>query len=167
MQTSWSAARPSNLARVTYTSADARGQLLDTIAEATDRLAVALAALSELYERLDESSADTVEETLFRPVQIAYGRAQRTHAGFAERHQLPARAFTAAGAPAPAHGVKGFLDDAVNAISEADTLLSNLQDSMLPVEVGDRELRTELEGIRSLIGGLGTRARELERRLGR
>jgi hypothetical protein len=161
--TSW----PSNLARVTYASADARQQLLDTIAEATDRLGVALAALSELYERLDESSAETVEETLFRPVQIAYGRAQRAHKGFAERHQLPTRAFTAAGAPAPSHGVKGFVEDAVSAISEADTLLANLQDSMLPVEVGDRELRTELEGIRSLIGGLGTRARELERRLGR
>jgi hypothetical protein len=152
---------------VTYTNAEGRQQLLDTVAEAADRLGVALAALSELYERLDESSADTVEETLFRPVQIAYGRAQRAHAGFAERHQLQTRAFTAATAPAPSHGVKGFLDDAVSAISEADGLLASLQDSMLPVEVGDRELRGELEGIRALIGGLGMRARELERRLGR
>jgi hypothetical protein len=152
---------------VTYASADAREQLLETIAEATDRLGAALAALTELYERLDESSADTVEEALFRPVQIAYGRAQRAHAGFAERHQLATRAFTAATPPAPSHGVKGFVDDAVNAISQADTLLANLQDSMLPVEVGDRELRSDLEAIRTLIGGLGTRARELERRLGR
>jgi hypothetical protein len=152
---------------VTYTTADARQQLLDTIAEAADRLGAALAALSELYERLDESSADTVEETLFRPVQIAYGRAQRAHAGFAERQRLQTRAFTAAPAPAPSHGVKGFIEDAVSAIGEADALLANLQDSMLPVEVGDRELRGELEGVRTLIGGLGTRARELERRLGR
>jgi hypothetical protein len=38
---------------------------------------------------------------------------------------------------------------------------------MLPVEVGDTALRADLEQIRSLLGGLGARARELERTLGR
>jgi hypothetical protein len=38
---------------------------------------------------------------------------------------------------------------------------------MLPVEVGDQELRADLEHVRSLLGGLGARARELERTLGR
>jgi hypothetical protein len=150
-----------------YTTADARQQLLDTIAEAADKLGVALAALSEAYERLDERNADAVEEALFRPTQMAYGRARRAHAAFAERHGLPGRTFESAIAGAPAKGAKGFLDSAVSAIADADRLLATLQDSMLPVEVGDVEVRADLEQVRSLLAGLGGRARELERTLGR
>jgi hypothetical protein len=152
---------------VPYTTADARQQLLDTIAEAADRLGAAVSSLSEAYERLDEHNADAVEEALFKPVQNAYGRARRTHSAFAERHGLPARTFTAATAGAPAQGARGFIDGAVAAVGDADRLLATLQDSMLPVEVGDVELRADLERVRALIGGLATRARELERTLGR
>jgi hypothetical protein len=150
-----------------YTTADARQQLLDTVAEATDKLGAALSSLSEAYERLDENNADAVEEALFRPTQTAYGRARRAHAGFAARHGLPERTFEAAIAGAPARGARGFLDSAVSSIADADRLLATLQDSMLPVEVGDVELRADLEQVRSLLGGLGLRARELERTLGR
>jgi hypothetical protein len=150
-----------------YTTADARQQLLDTVAEAADRLGQALASLTEAYEQLDEGTADRVEQELFRPVQSAYGRARSTHAAFAQRHGLPPRTFEPAIAGAPSHGIKGFLDSAVAAIGDADRLLGTLQDSMLPVEVGDLQLRAELEAVRGLIGGLGARARELERRLGR
>ncbi len=38
---------------------------------------------------------------------------------------------------------------------------------MLPVEVGDQELRADLEQVRALIGGFAARAHELERTLGR
>ncbi|GEM_PF-473060 len=161
-----SAAR-TNLVRVPYTTADARQQLLDTIAEAVEKLGAALSSLSEAYERLDEHNADAVEEALFRPVQMAYGRARRAHSAFAERHGLPARTFEAATAGAPARGARGFLDSAVAAIGDADRLLATLQDSMLPVEVGDQELRADLEQVRSLLGGLSTRVHELERTLGR
>lgn len=157
----------SNLALVTYATADARQQLLDTVAEAAEHLGVALSALSELYEQLDERSADAMEERLFRPVQTAYGRAQRAHTGFAERHSLPTRAFAPAPAPAPSLGVSGLLDGALAAIGGADAQLASLQDSMLPVEVGDRQLRDELAQVRALLDGLGTRARELRRTLGR
>jgi hypothetical protein len=150
-----------------YTTADARQQLLDTIAEAAERLGAAVSSLSEAYERLDEHSADAVEEALFKPVQNAYGRARRTHTSFAERHDLPPRTFTAAIAGAPSQGARGFIDGAVAAVGDAERLLATLQDSMLPVEVGDQELRADLEQIRSLIGGVGARARELERTLGR
>ena len=68
-----------------YTTADARQQLLDTLAEATEALGSALAALGEAYEQLDERSGDVLEQELFRPVQLAYGRARRTHTAFAER----------------------------------------------------------------------------------
>ncbi len=153
--------------RVPYTTADARQQLLDTVAEAADALGSALASLSEAYELLDEGNADRMEEALFRPVQTAYGRARRTHADFAARHGLPDREFTPAIAGAPSKGARGFLDSAVAAIGHADQLLATLQDSMLPIEVGDAELRADLEDVRSRLGGLGTRARELERTLGR
>jgi hypothetical protein len=156
-----------NLVRVPYTSADARQQLLDTVAEATEALGSALASLTEAYELLDEGNADRVEEALFRPVQAAYGRARRAHAGFAERHGVAGRAFALAVAGAPSKGARGFLDSAVSAISDADRMLATLQDSMLPVEVGDRELRADLEGVRASLDGLPAKARELERTLGR
>jgi hypothetical protein len=152
---------------VPYTTADARQQLLESIAQAADALGAAVASLSEAYEQLDEHTADTMEEQLFRPVQLAYGRAKRAHSGFAERHGLPMRAFTPAIAGAPSKGVKGFLESAVQQVGQADLLLATLQDSMLPIEVGDVELRSDLEHVRSLLGGIGTRAHQLVRTFGR
>jgi hypothetical protein len=150
-----------------YGTREAREQLLDTVASATDELGRALAALGAAYEQLDERSADRLEEQLFRPVQLAYGRARRTHAAFAQRHGLPARAFEPAAAGAPSHGVKGFLDAALEAVGEADAELAELQDSMRPVEVGDAELRAGLAEVRELVAGLGTRGREFLRTFGR
>src|SRR4051794_41224663 len=103
-----------------YSAADARRQLLEDVAAATDRLGVALAALGEAYEQLDEYNADRLEEQLFRPVQSAYGRAQRTHAGFAERHGLPGRTFEPAPGGHPSQGVSGFVEAAVSAVLAAD-----------------------------------------------
>jgi len=88
------------------TNADARQQLLDAVAEATDDIGVALGSLGEAYERVDEQTADRLEQELFRPVQRAYGRAQRTHSEFATRHGLPVRRFEPASQVAPSHGVK-------------------------------------------------------------
>jgi hypothetical protein len=152
---------------MTYTTADARQGLLDTVAVAIEQLGLALAALGEAYEQLDEQSAERLESELFRPVQIAYGRAQRTYAGFAERHSLPARTFAPATPGAPSSGARGFIDSAVDAVSSADHALSELQDSMAPVEVGDAELRDGLREVRELIGHLSASARGFVRTLGR
>jgi hypothetical protein len=150
-----------------YASQDARQLLLETVAEAAVQLGEAIAALGAAYEQLDEQTGDRLEEALFRPVQAAYGRAQRTHAGFAERHGLPGATFAPASAGAPSHGVRGFIDHAVDAVAEADLILAELQDSMMPVEVGDPELRAGLADVRELISDLSERARELVRTLGR
>jgi hypothetical protein len=150
-----------------YASQEARQELLDTVAEATEQIAVALASLGAAYEQLDERNADRLEEELFRPVQLAYGRARRTHAGFAERHGLPGRTFEAASAGLPSQGVRGFVDRALEAVETADTTLADLQDSMRPVEVGDAELRAGLTQVRALLGELPERAREFARTLGR
>jgi hypothetical protein len=156
-----------NLNAVPYATADARQQLLDTLADAIEDLARALASLSEAYELLDENSAEKLEQALFVPVQVAYGRAQQTYARFADRVGLPARAFAPSVAGAPGKGVKGFLDDAVQAVSDANGTLATLQDSMLPVEVGDAQLRAGLEQVRTHLDGVGARARELVRTIGR
>jgi hypothetical protein len=150
-----------------YTTADARQQLLDSLASAVEELGSALSALGEGYEQLDEQSAERLESELFRPVQAAFARAQRTYLEFAGRHQLSSRPFSPASRGAPSTGAKGFIDSAVESIGAADGALSTLQDSMLPVEVGDAELRSGLREIRELLGGLGRRAREFVRTLGR
>jgi len=152
---------------MSYTNAEARQDLLDIVAEAIDELAVALAALGEAYEQLDEQHGDELEEQLFRPVQVAYGRAKRTYAGFAERTGRTAREFEEATRGAPSTGAKGFVENAVKAVAAADVVLSTLQDSMLPVEVGDRELRAGLGEVRELIAPLPGRARKVVSRLGR
>jgi hypothetical protein len=152
---------------VAYIAGEARQELLDTVAEAIDDIAAALAALGDAYEQLGTVPADRLEEELFQPVQAAYGRAKRTHAGFAERQGLPARTFTPAPPGLPSTGVRGFLDSAVDSVAEADAVLSELQDSMMPVEVGDPELRAGLAEVRELLGGVGGRAREFVRTLGR
>jgi hypothetical protein len=150
-----------------YTTADARGQLLESVAEAIEEIGFGLASLGEAYEQLDEQSAERLEGELFRPVQVAYGRGQRTYAEFAARYDLPSQTFEAASLRAPSHGVKGFLDSAMDAVERADRTLATLQDSMLPVEVGDPELRSGLEEVRKLLGGLPGRAHLFVRTLGR
>ncbi len=150
-----------------YATAEAQQDLLDSVAEAVDHLGGALAAVGAAYEQLDEQSGDRLEEELFRPLQLAYGRLKRAHGGFAERHGLPGREFADASAGLPSQGLKGFLARAVQELDEAELTLTSLQDSMLPVEVGDAELRTGLSEVRELIGGLDERARGFVSRFGR
>jgi hypothetical protein len=150
-----------------YDSTQARVELLDEVGDATDDLAEALAALGEAFEALDDYNAERLEDELFRPVQMAYGRARRTHSEFAGRHGLPNRSFAPAPPGHPSQGVKGFIDGAVSAVGRADARLSQLQDSMRPVEVGDAELRAGLSEVRRQIAEVPRRATELVRGLGR
>jgi hypothetical protein len=150
-----------------YVTAEARQDLLDALATATDDIGVALGAIGDAYELLDEVSAEQLEDTLFGPVQAAYGRAKRTHAEFADRHGLPKRTFVSPPSGAPSRGVKGFLDQAVGAVVKADGELGQLQDSMLPVEVGDAELRAGMAEVRRQLGDVAARSRQFVSRLGR
>ncbi len=143
---------------MTYDAREAREELLEAVGEATDQLAVALAELGAAYDLLDETTADQLEADLFRPVQLAYGRAKRTHAGFAERSELPLRPFDAAEGGAPSHGVGGLVERAMAAVTAADEELVVLQDSLLPVEVGDAELRAGLADIRRLLADVRQKA---------
>ena len=155
------------LARMAYDTAEARQDMLDEIGAATDQLGVALAALGEAYELLDEHTGDVLEERLFGPVQHAYGRARRTHAEFSARHGLPIRSFAPGSPGPPSSGVKGFIDTAVRAVEAADGRIAALQDSMRPVDVGDAELRAGLSEVRRLVADLPARARQIVRGVGR
>jgi hypothetical protein len=63
--------------------------------------------------------------------------------------------------------VKGFLDNAVEAAGRADTAIAELQDSMMPVEVGDAELRAGLAEVREALAAVRIKAREFLRTFGR
>ncbi len=152
---------------MTYVTAQARQELLDAVAESADAIGRALADVGEAYEQLDDYNADRLEEQLFRSLQAAYGAAKRTHAAFAARSGLPGGVFAQAPAGAPSHGVKGFLESAMAAVEEADRALVLLQDSMMPVEVGDAELRAGLAEVRRQLADLPARTRDFLRSLGR
>lgn len=150
-----------------YTTAEGREQVLSDLAVAIEQIADAIATLGEAYEQLDEHAGDVLEEKLFRPVQSAYGRARRTYAEFAARSNLRARSFPPH-SPGPANqSVQSLIERAVDAVHDADQSIAELQDSMLPVEVGDPELRAGLSGVRETLAGVAVRARDLTRTVGR
>jgi hypothetical protein len=152
---------------VAYVTAEARQELLRDVAAAIGELGTALAALGTAYEQLDEQTADALESDIFRPVQVAYGRAKRTHADFARRHALAGRAFEQPAGGTLTRSVKELLEKTVGAVTQADAALADLQDSMRPVEVGDAELRAGLAEVRVLLGPVPGRARRLESLVGR
>jgi hypothetical protein len=150
-----------------YTTAEGREQVLSDLAVAIDHIADALACLGEAYEQLDEQHGDVLEEQLFRPVQSAYGRAQRTYSEFASRTQLRARTFSPHSPGAQSQSVRDLIDRAGDAAYDADQAIADLQDSMLPVEVGDPELRAGLSQVRETLSAVPGRARDLMRTVGR
>ena len=152
---------------MTYTTSEARQELLDTVAESANDLGFAAACLAEAYEELDEYNGDRLEAECFRPVQVAFGRAKRTHTEFARRHGLETAAFETQPPGLASQGAASFIARAVEAVGEADRTLADLQDSMLPVEVGDEELRAGLKAVREPLGGLPGKARDFLRGLGR
>jgi hypothetical protein len=149
------------------TDAQARQEMLDALAQATDDLGQALASLGGAYELLDEPQGDRLDEALFRPVQRAYGRAKRTYDEFAGRYRLSSRELSTPPAGLPSTGVKGFVDSAVEAVERAEHELVELQESPMAIEVGDVELRAGLSETRRLIDGMSRNARAFVSSFGR
>jgi hypothetical protein len=152
---------------MSYTTADGRAQVLQDLGDAVEELALALACLGEAYEHLDDQGADRLEEQLFRPVQVAYGRAKRTYAEFAERMSLPSRTFAPRSPGTATNDPRVLIERGVDAGALSGQIIADLQDSMLPVEVGDAPLRAGLAEVRELVDGLRASAREFSRSVGR
>ena len=152
---------------MTYTTAEARTGMLEDIAGAVDRLAGALAGLEVAYELLEQNNQDRLEEQLFHPVQRAYGRLQRTYTEFGAHTGIATRAFSPGSPGMHAHSAREPIERAVDAARETDEMLAELQDSLMPVEVGDPELRAGLADVRSTLAAVPGRAHELIRVLGR
>ena len=148
-------------------AAEARAQILDDLAAAVEQTALAVAALGEAFEQLPDAAADRLEADLFRPVQRAYALGKRTHAGFAARHEKPTGAFDLPSPGLSSQGASRLVERAVVAATEADRRIAALQDSMLPVESGDGELRSGLADVRELLAPVPAGAREFLRTLGR
>jgi hypothetical protein len=149
-----------------YTTEEGRTQILDDAADAVEQLSIAVAALGEAYEHLDEQAGDRMETALFRPLQGAYGQLKRTHSEFAQRSGLPGRDFPPAPPTAP-EDPRASLEHAADAMQAADEILAELQDSLLPVEVGDQQLRSGLSGTRTAIAQLPEACDQFIRTLGR
>ena len=152
---------------MSYSAQEARTQLLEDLAGAADDLGSALASLTEAYEALDEDSGDALEEQMFRPVQAAYGRARRTYTEFAGRFGLADHRFGSSSAGMHSGDPKVYIERAIDAVERCDQRIAELQDSMMPVEVGDPELRAGLSETRTLIGEVPHRGRQLLRTFGR
>lgn len=151
---------------MSYTNAEGRTQILDDTAAAITQLGIALSELAEAYEHMDERSADHMEQVLHRPLQSAYGQLKRTNAEFARRYGLFAPSAEDSTRPLP-EDPRVALEHAADAIQAADDMLAELQDTLLPVEVGDQELRAGLSGTRTVIASLPAACDELISRFGR
>jgi|SRR5215208_12813 len=149
------------------TTLEARTQILDDLAAALDQLGLAVACLGEAFEQLAVDPADRLEADLYRPVQRAYGRGKRTHAQFAERVGLPGDTFEPPSPGTSSQGVKELVQKMAAALADADRRIAELQDSMLPIEAGDAELRSGLSEVRELLEKVPTKAAQFLRTLGR
>ena len=146
---------------------EGRRKVLADLAIAVEQIAVSMGALEAAYEQLDDGHAGVLEERIFRPAQLAYGRAQRTHRAFAARSGLPGRSFVSASSGPHVQSVQTLIDRAAYAAAQADITISTLQDSMLPVEVGDPELRAGLSQTREALAAIPLGARDVVRTVGR
>lgn len=149
------------------TRQEAVEQILTDLGTAIERNALALACLGAAFETLTTAPGERLEDELYRPVQRAYGRGKRAHAQFAERTGSPAATFDLPDAGVASQGARAFVERAVVAAANADRALSELQDTMLPIEFGDADLRAGLAEMRELLAPLPVAAREFLRTLGR
>ena len=152
---------------MTYTTTEGRQKVLSDLAIAVEQIGVSLAALEVAYELLDERAADVLEERLFRPAQLAYGKALRTYRDFAARSGLPIRSFERTSPGPQSQTVQTLIDRSAYAATQADQTIAGLQDSMLPVEVGDTQLRAGLSQTREALAAIPLGARDLVRTVGR
>ena len=157
----------SRFSPVAYTNAEGREGLLEALAESTEMIGAALEYLGAAHERLDDQSAERLEEQLFGTAQRAYAGGRRAYSGFASRHGMPSRDFDPPAVPPGSLKAAELIEMAANEAEGADEMLAGLQDDQALVELGDVELRSGVAEVRQAIGQVPGRAREMLRTLGR
>ncbi len=149
------------------TREESQEQIIEALGLAIEHIALAVECLGEAFEQLSDSEGERLEADLFGPVQKGYGRARRTRDGFAQRVGMRPGPLTDL-IPGPrSQGAKSFVERAEEAAGEADRAIAELQDTMLPIEAGDPELRAGLAEVREQLAGVPVAAREFLRTLGR
>ena len=150
------------------TTLEARAEILARLSVAIERASLATACLGEAFELLDDAGAERLEDQLL-PARAARLRTGEAGAGHASR-TASASSRRRPGAPRPARprrAPKLLVERAAGAAAEADLVVADLQDSMLPIEAGDAELRAALAEVRELLGAVPAAAREFQRTFGR
>ena len=158
---------PISRSPLAYTNLEGREGLLEALAESAELVGAALEFLGAAHERLDDQSAERLEEELFGSVQRAYAGARKAYAGFASRHGLSTRSFDQPSVPPASLKAAELIQKAADEAEGADEMLAGLQDDQALVEVGDVELRAGVADTRQAIGPVPARAREILRMLGR
>lgn len=151
---------------MSYTNDSGRRQIVEDASAAVPAIAGAIAMLTEVYEQLDEPTADRLEATVFKPLQSGYGLLRRTLTDFAVRYGMRPPAFAASNAALPTDP-RTALERVADAAIDADAIIADLQDTLLPVEVGDAELRAGLSGVRTAIARVPGSCSDLIRVFGR
>ena len=152
---------------MTFTTREARDRIIGDLEAAEEELGRAVASLGEGFELLPEGSGDRLETELFRPVQKAYARTKRTRTSFAQRVSQETDEPGVRPPGPPSQGAKGFIQDASEAVGQANLILSELQDSMMPVEGGDAALRAAIAEVRELLAPIDPASRAFLSTLGR
>jgi len=146
---------------------DARAQLVRDLAVEAERLGRALSQLGEVYDHLDETSAQELEGRLFRPLQKAYAVAVRAVRRYAEGHGLEVPDLTSPPPPLPASGVRELIERALEEVEAADAGIAAVQDGELFPEISDPQLRAGLGEVRTALAGCAEAGRALSRGFGR
>ena len=152
--------------RMSYTTESGRQQILEETGAAAASLGLALSVLGDAYDHLDDQAAERMEDLLFRPVQSAYGLLKRTRTEFAGRVGMVAGEVDEPTAALPADP-RRLIERAADAAQSADEALAELQDTLLPVEVGDQPLRAALAQVRTLIATVPAHGNDFLRTFGR
>ena len=149
------------------TRTEAHEQILGDLQTAIEAADLAVACLGEAYEHLSEDEGEQLEAILFRPAQRAYAQLKRTQDSFAQRTGGTPLTPEPASPGLASQGAQSFIEQATDAAARADEAIADLQDSMLPIEFGDPELRAALASVRELLAPIPAASREFLRTVGR
>jgi hypothetical protein len=150
-----------------FTTREAQERIVDELGWAVGQIALASEVFSDAYERLDATTADRLEDELYRPLQRGFGRAKRTLVQFAGRVGLEPQEGEPGDANVARLTLKETIERAVALAADGAQRIAELQDSDMAIAAGDSELRSGLAETRRLLGELSTRAPAFLRTLGR